>query len=105
MSIKLHCANVGLGETLKINDIVDVTSNRLRNVIYTNETDSPIFVTIINIEGTVGYKTQIRKKGTEIWLEVGRATAAGTMTISFIVPKNYEYQSQFSEIGQWLESQ
>ncbi|WP_217510861.1 phage tail-collar fiber domain-containing protein [Vibrio metschnikovii] len=84
---------------------INVTSNRVINVIYTNTYQVPMFVSITMTGSTDANLNshQIRKNESSAWLSVGGKSAAATTNVSYIVPKGWQYRCLNSDIYNWLE--
>lgn len=85
-------------------DLYDMTSSRVVNGEYINQTTKPIFV-YINTEGNVstGTMTTLISKDGKKWATVGGGSGGGVgLTTSFIVPSGWKYKTT-SAFSRWTE--
>lgn len=89
-----------LGDVLAVGqDIVDVTSQRFANEVYTNNTGKPIMVYIhLNQSVSKNKSTFISKDGIN-WVAVSNSSNAAGVTSSFVVPAGWKYKAE--SVGTW----
>lgn len=89
-----------LGDVLAVGqDIVDMTSQRFVNEVYTNNTGKPIMVYIhLNQSISKNKSTFISKDGVN-WVAVSNSSNAAGVTSSFVVPAGWKYKAE--SVGTW----
>ncbi len=80
----------------------ELFSSRTSGVIYTNNTDKPILVSVVHNSSAVRTDAlQISSDGIT-WIDFGRATTANSMRSTCIVPAGYMYRA-FNIQTSWSE--